>query len=58
MLYTTDSSGWVVGEITAAYEEPNSLDHSGKRYQSFSWRGYLNGAGAFTDAFDLDITVW
>ncbi len=55
MLYTTDSSDWVVGEITAAYEEPNDLSHGGKRYQSFSWRGQLNGAGKFTQ---VAVTVW
>ncbi len=55
MLYTTDSIGWVQGELTAAYEEPNGLTHGGERYQNLSWRGQLNGAGKFNS---IDVKVW
>jgi hypothetical protein len=56
MLYTTNSSGWVTGQIAGAYDEANGLEHSGRQYQNFSWRGQLNGAGAFTG--EVDIRVW
>jgi hypothetical protein len=55
MLYTTDSEGWVEGQLTNAYEEPSELKHGGQRYQNFSWRGELDGAGKFNT---VRIDVW